>query len=63
LDGDGYFLESLREAFQGLKTEVATSPDDVPIDLVMTTTLPARALSATMLMILVAESAMSLTAR
>jgi patatin-related protein len=39
LDGDGYFLESLREAFQGLKTEVATSPDDVPIDLVMTTTL------------------------
>ncbi len=39
LDGDGYFFESLREAFQGLETRPATNPSEVPIDLVMTTTL------------------------
>jgi patatin-related protein len=39
LDGDGYFLESLREAFAALETRPVSNPSDVPIDLVMTTTL------------------------
>jgi patatin-related protein len=39
LDGDGYFLESLREAFAALETRPVSSPSEVPIDLVMTTTL------------------------
>lgn len=39
LDGDGYFLEELRQAFRTLETRPAISPAEVPIDLVMTTTL------------------------
>jgi hypothetical protein len=39
LDGDGYFLESLQEAFRGLQSASLSRPEDVPIDLVMTTTL------------------------
>jgi patatin-related protein len=39
LDGDGYFLESLRQAFRTLQTGTATNPDEVPIDLVISTTL------------------------
>lgn len=39
LDGDGYFLESLRQAFRALETQPASNQSEVPIDLVMTTTL------------------------
>lgn len=39
LDGDGYFLESLREAFRTLKTSPISNPHDVPVNLIMTTTL------------------------
>lgn len=39
LDGDGYFLQALREAFGSLQTSPISSPQAVPMDLVMTTTL------------------------
>ena len=39
LDGDGYFLPSLRQAFRDLQKNPVSDPNDFPIDLVMTTTL------------------------
>jgi patatin-related protein len=40
LDGDGYFLQSLSQAFGELRTTpITSSPQTVPIDLIMTTTL------------------------
>ena len=39
LDGDGVFLEALREAFRAVELRPVSNPKDVPIDLVMTTTL------------------------
>ena len=39
LDGDGFFYESLRNAFHSLKTTTPTNPERVPIELLITTTL------------------------
>jgi patatin-related protein len=44
LDGDGYFLPELRDAFDGLRAPAPVPREAVPIELIMTTTLlePAR---------------------